>query len=229
MKKSEVSCVGIGCCVVCVLGIAAVAVLLWHVRSAFRSERRDVLIEHPTFDREVFAEGDFLCDVLIPPAATDIKLHLCYSRGGFMGGPKDHFGGLGAYADLRCRVTHTNLLAFAAARGFAFRADSYTKNDCLMNGCPNECDWISSVWGKYNPSGKMSPQFYRDSSRPEGELCVSERKLGPQWVEYGEPYSIPLPYPKKFLAYNFIYDNCGGHSFFYDVERETLYAQWSSN
>ena len=37
------------------------------------------------------------------------------------------------------------------------------------------------------------------------------------------------PYPKNFLAYNFILPNCGGYSFLYDVDNETLYGEYGSN
>ena len=44
-----------------------------------------------------------------------------------------------------------------------------------------------------------------------------------------EPIAEPVERPKKFLAYNCRYSNCGGYSFFYDVDGQVLYANWSSN
>ena len=44
-----------------------------------------------------------------------------------------------------------------------------------------------------------------------------------------EPILEPAERPKKFLAYNYRYSNCGGYSFFYDVDGQILYANWSSN
>lgn len=38
-----------------------------------------------------------------------------------------------------------------------------------------------------------------------------------------------VPYPDRFLAYNYRYATCGGYSFLYDVDNELLYADWASN
>ena len=82
---------------------------LWEIKG----ERRDVMIECPAFDGGRLAEASFLADSMVPNKATGIRLHLSYSRGGFMGGPKDRFGGLGAFADMRCKISMEGLMEFA--------------------------------------------------------------------------------------------------------------------
>ena len=157
---------------------------LWEIKG----ERRDVMIECPAFDGGRLAEASFLADSMVPNKATDIRLHLSYSRGGFMGGPKDRFGGLGAFADMRCKVPMEGLMEFAKKSSYEFQSESIEKNACT-NG--PEVPFIDDVWRKYNPGD--------------------------------------VPYPTKFLAYNFIHGNCGGYSFLYDVDNETLYATFGSN
>jgi len=105
-----------------------------------------------------------------------------------MGGPKDRFGGLGAFADMRCKVSMEGLMVFAKKSSYEFQSESIEKNACT-NG--PEVSFIDDVWRKYNPGD--------------------------------------VPYPTKFLAYNFIRGNCGGYSFLYDVDNETLYATFGSN
>ena len=53
--------------------------------------------------------------------------------------------------------------------------------------------------------------------------------ISPAWQHFFPDYKTAPPYPKKFLAYNYIFRNQGGTTFLYDVEREILYASWSSN
>ena len=177
--------------VVAIVAVAAIGgcfMFARHFWGEMKGENRDVMIECPAFDGERLAEASFLVDSMVPNKATDIRLHLSYSRGGFMGGPKDRFGGLGAFADMRCRVSMEGLMEFAQKRSYEFQSESIKKNACT-NG--PEVSFIDEAWRKYNPGD--------------------------------------APYPAKFLAYNFIYANCGGYSFLYDVDNETLYATFGSN
>ena len=58
--------------------------------------------------------------------------------------------------------------------------------------------WISRTWREFHPSHK---EYF----------LVAEEE-----------------YPKNFLAYNYRFSNFGGYSFLYDVESQTLYANYSS-
>lgn len=151
-------------------------------------ERCNVTIECPVFDAGRLAEASFLAESLVPGKATDIRLLLSYQRGGLMGGPKDRFGGLGAYADMRCRVSMEGLLEFAKEMSYEFQSESITKN-ADTNGLA--LTHVDDVWRRSNPGD--------------------------------------IPFPKKFLAYNHIHACCGGYSFLYDVDSETLYATYVSN
>ena len=175
--------------IVLVATIGGCAALARRFFGEIKGTRRDVTIECSAFDAGRLTEASFLADSMVPNKATDIRLHLSYSRGGFMGGPKDRFGGLGAFADMRCRIPMEGLMEFARGRSYDFQSESIGKNACT-NG-PTNVTFIDEVWRKYNPGD--------------------------------------IPYPKEFLAYNFIYANCGGYSFLYDIGNETLYATFGSN
>ena len=53
--------------------------------------------------------------------------------------------------------------------------------------------------------------------------------IEPAWRHFYPDFATCPPYPEKFLAYNYIFRNHGGTAFLYDVEKEILYARWSSN
>ena len=55
--------------------------------------------------------------------------------------------------------------------------------------------------------------------------CGDCNFVGQVWHKYNGN----AEYPSDFLAYNFRIATCGGYSFLYDVENETLYGEWSSN
>ena len=61
-----------------------------------------------------------------------------------------------------------------------------------------EGDWISRTWCRFHPN-------HEENFFPAEEI-----------------------YPKNFLAYNYRFSNFGGYSFLYDVESQTLYANYSS-
>ena len=170
---------------VAAIGVCVLLALSVHL---LHGERRNVTIESPVFDAGRLAEASFLADSLVPNKATDIQLLLSYQRGGLMGGPKDRFGGLGASADMRCRVSMEGLMEFAKEMSYEFQSESVTQNACTNGPAFTHVD---DVWRRYNPGD--------------------------------------VPFPKKFLAYNRIYASCGGYSFLYDVDNETLYAAYASN
>lgn len=63
-----------------------------------------------------------------------------------------------------------------------------------------------------------------NSDGPQNALFIS-----PAWQHFFPDYKTAPSYPEKFLAYNYIFRNHGGTAFLYDVEKEILYASWSSN
>ena len=65
------------------------------------------------------------------------------------------------------------------------------------------------------------------NANPEG--AKNGHSIEPAWRHFYPDFATCPPYPKKFLAYNYIFRNHGGTAFLYDVEKEILYARWSSN
>ena len=84
---------------------------------------------------------------MIPWAATDIEL--VYSPCKFLS--------LGGHAMMRCRVSKSDLLAFAKKRGYKFQSESIERNSC-QDGC-GDCDFIWSVWRKYNADAAYPTDF----------------------------------------------------------------------
>lgn len=188
--KMKIGCLTGG---VIALGVLVVAsgVFLSRVRRSYAAERRDVTLTSAVYDAERLREARPLLEAMVPQAASNIEMRLVYTRGGFMGGPKDEIGGLGAGAELRCEVTRKGLLEFAEVNKYVFQSESYVKNFCTAEGAMPECgDWFGGVYERYNGN-----------------------RL----------------YPEDFRSYNYIYPSCGGFSFFYDTEKEILYASWGSN
>ena len=170
--------------------VAVAGTCLWRVGRALAPERRDVVLTSAAYDAERLRAARPLLKAMIPRAASNIELRLMWVHGGFMGGPKDEIGGLGASAELRCEVTKEGLAEFAKANGYAFQSRSYVTNFCAEGRADCGGDWIGDVYERHNGN---------------------------------------RAYPKSFLSYNFIRPSCAGFSFFYDVERATLYASWGSN
>ena len=163
---------------------------------------------HITAERYSAAKFTFaspISESMIPEDATDIIFDF---RFGLFGGTM-----LGAGAELKCKVSREGLEKFAKDNKYKFRSDSYEKNECADG--PQNCDWIWTTFDKYNPPHKST-------------RCQSAEKM-PDGTWKWEPILEPVERPKKFLAYNYIYSNCGGYSFFYDVDGQVLYANWSSN
>ena len=152
-----------------------------------------------------FAFASPISEKMIPEDGTDIIFDF---RFGLFGGTM-----LGAGAELKCKVSREGLEKFAKDNKYKFRSDSYKKNECADG--PQNCDWIWTTFDKYNPPHKST-------------RCQSAEKM-PDGTWKWEPILEPVERPKKFLAYNYRYSNCGGYSFFYDVDRQILYANWSSN
>lgn len=171
------------------IGVVGLAVIKRRIDSAFKGERRDVVLECPVYDEAKLAEANFLVKTMVPTNATDIWLRLSYTRRGFMGSPGDYFDGFGAAAWLRCRVGKEGLQEFAKMNDYVFQSESIKKNFCT-NG-PDNVSFIDLTWRQHNPKD--------------------------------------TPYPTNFLAYNFIWPDCGGYSFLYDVDNETLYGEYGSN
>ena len=171
------------------IGVVGLAVIKRRIDSAFKGERRDVVLECPVYDEAKLAEANFLVKTMVPTNATDIWLRLSYTRRGFMGSPGDYFDGFGADAWLRCRVGKEGLQEFAKMNDYVFQSESIKKNFCT-NG-PDNVSFIDLTWRQHNPKD--------------------------------------TPYPTNFLAYNFIWPDCGGYSFLYDVDNETLYGEYGSN
>ena len=153
-----------------------------------------------------FAFASPISETMIPEDATDIIFDF---RFGLFGGTM-----LGAGAELKCKVSREGLERFAKDNKYKFRADSYMKNECA-DGPQADCDWIWTTFDKYNPP--------HESTR-----CQCAEKMPDGTIKW-KPIKEPVERPKKFLAYNYIYCNCGGYSFFYDVDGQILYANWSSN
>ena len=152
-----------------------------------------------------FAFASPISESMIPEDATDIIFDF---RFGLFGGTM-----LGAGAELKCKVSREGLEKFAKGNKYKFRSDSYEKNECADG--PQNCDFIWMTFDKYNPP-RPSTRAWSEEKMPDGTV---------KW----EPILEPVERPKKFLAYNYIYSNCGGYSFFYDVDGQVLYANWSSN
>lgn len=152
-----------------------------------------------------FAFASPISESMIPEDATDIIFDF---RFGLFGGTM-----LGAGAELKCKVSREGLEKFAKDNKYKFRSDSYEKNECSDG--PQNCDFIWMTFDKYNPP-RPSTRAWSEEKMPDGTV---------KW----EPILEPVERPKKFLAYNYIYSNCGGYSFFYDVDGQVLYANWSSN
>ena len=152
-----------------------------------------------------FAFAAPISESMIPEDATDIIFDF---RFGLFGGTM-----LGAGAELKCKVSREGLEKFAKDNKYKFRSDSYEKNECADG--PQNCDFIWMTFDKYNPP-RPSTRAWSEEKMPDGTV---------KW----EPILEPVERPKKFLAYNYIYSNCGGYSFFYDVDGQILYANWSSN
>ena len=152
-----------------------------------------------------FAFASPISESMIPEDATDIIFDF---RFGLFGGTM-----LGAGAELKCKVSREGLEKFAKDNKYKFRSDSYEKNECADG--PQNCDFIWMTFDKYNPP-RPSTRAWSEEKMPDGTV---------KW----EPILEPVERPKKFLAYNYIYSNCGGYSFFYDVDGQVLYANWSSN
>ena len=152
-----------------------------------------------------FAFASPISESMIPEDATDIIFDF---RFGLFGGTM-----LGAGAELKCKVSREGLEKFAKDNKYKFRSDSYEKNECADG--PQNCDFIWMTFDKYNPPHKST-------------RCQCAEKM-PDGTWKWEPILEPVERPKKFLAYNYIYSNCGGYSFFYDVDGQVLYANWSSN
>ena len=164
---------------------------------------------HITAERYSVAKFAFASPVsekMIPEDATDIIFDF---RFGLFGGTMS----LGAGAELKCKVSREGLEKFAKDNKYKFRSDSYEKNECADG--PQNCDFIWMTFDKYNPP-RPSTRAWSEEKMPDGTV---------KW----EPILEPVERPKKFLAYNYIYSNCGGYSFFYDVDGQVLYASWSSN
>ena len=163
---------------------------------------------HITAERYSAAKFTFaspISESMIPEDATDIIFDF---RFGLFGGTM-----LGAGAELKCKVSREGLEKFAKDNKYKFRSDSYEKNECADG--PQNCDFIWMTFDKYNPP-RPSTRAWSEEKMPDGTV---------KW----EPILEPVERPKKFLAYNYIYSNCGGYSFFYDVDGQVLYANWSSN
>ena len=154
-----------------------------------------------------FAFASPISEKMIPEDATDIIFDF---RFGFLGGMISK----GASAELKCKVSREGLERFAKDNKYKFRSDSYKKNECA-DGSQTDCDWIWTTFEKYNPPHKST-------------RCQSAEKMPDGTIRW-EPILEPAERPKKFLAYNYRYSNCGGYSFFYDVDGQILYANWSSN
>ena len=154
-----------------------------------------------------FAFASPVSEKMIPEDATAIIFDF---RFGLFGGTMS----LGAGAELKCKVSREGLEKFAKDNKYKFRSDSYKKNECA-DGSQTDCDWIWTTFEKYNPPHKST-------------RCQSAEKMPDGTIRW-EPILEPAERPKKFLAYNYRYSNCGGYSFFYDVDGQILYANWSSN
>ena len=154
-----------------------------------------------------FAFASPVSEKMIPEDATDIIFDF---RFGLFGGTMS----LGAGAELKCKVSREGLEKFAKDNKYKFRSDSYKKNECA-DGPQTDCDWIWTTFDKYNPPHKST-------------RCQSAERMPDGTIRW-EPILEPAERPKKFLAYNYRYSNCGGYSFFYDVDGQVLYANWSSN
>ena len=152
-----------------------------------------------------FAFASPISEKMIPEDATDIIFDF---RFGLFGGTM-----LGADAELKCNVSREGLERFARANGYKFRPDSYRKNECADG--PQNCDFIRMTFDKYNPP-RPTTRWQSGEKMPDGTW---------KW----EPGTELVELPKKFLAYNCRYSNCGGYSFLYDIERRVLYACWCSN
>ena len=153
-----------------------------------------------------FAFASPISEKMIPEDATDIIFDF---RFGLFGGTMS----LGAGAELKCKVSREGLEKFAEDNKYKFRSDSYKKNECADG--PQNCDWIWTTFDRYNPPHKST-------------RCQSAERMPDGTIRW-EPILEPAERPKKFLAYNYRYSNSGGSSFFYDVDRQILYANWSSN
>ena len=152
-----------------------------------------------------FAFASPISESMIPEDATDIIFDF---RFGLFGGMM-----LGASAELKCKVSREGLEKFAKDNKYKIRSDSYKKNECADG--PQDCDWIWATFEKYNPPHKST-------------RCQSAERMPDGTIRW-EPILEPAERPKKFLAYNYRYSNCGDYSFFYDVDGQILYANWSSN
>ena len=159
------------------------------------------------YSTDKFAFASPISEKMIPEDATDIIFDF---RFGLFGGTMS----LGASAELKCKVSREGLEKFAKDNKYKFRSDSYKKNECA-DGSQTDCDWIWTTFDKYNPPHKST-------------RCQSAEKMPDGTIRW-EPILEPAERPKKFLAYNYRYSNCGGYSFFYDVDGQVLYANWSSN
>ena len=172
-----------------------------------RSEKpKEYHITAERYSAAKFAFASPISESMIPEDATDIIFDF---RFGLFGGTM-----LGAGAELKCKVSREGLEKFAKDNKYKFRSDSYEKNECA-DGSQEDCDWIWTTFDKYNPPHESTRCQYAEKM-PDGTI---------KW----KPIKEPVERPRKFLAYNYRYRNCGGYSFFYDVDGQILYANWSSN
>lgn len=172
-------------------------------------DHREIVINADSYSWWRFRSAGSVGKKMVPPEATEIRFVLRPGLG----------LSFGAHAEMRCKVSKVDLLAFAKSRGYEFQGESIKRNVCKDG--PQDCDFIHLVWAKYNPD--LSRPVYRGSDNPN---LMSDHLETPEWKVY---FYSPLPYPKDFLAYNDRYATCGGYSFLYDVKTGYLYANWSSN
>ena len=174
-----------------VLGVAFVAVnIVAGTGFGGHSTAREFVVESQDYIASKFRVAGSVAERMIPARATDIKFSY---RPGLV-------GAFVAEAELRCLVEKDALLSFAKERGYAFRSDSYKFNACADG--PQNCDFIHTVWEKYNPSGET---LYED---PKDRTHFADFKVAPDWIP--SPVGAK-PYPKEFLAYNYRYASCGGY------------------
>ena len=117
---------------------------LLHMESVKRE--KDIVICADKWSSWKFRMAD-VAPKMIPWAATDIEL--VYSPCKFLS--------LGGHAMMRCRVSKSDLLAFAKKRGYKFQSESIERNSC-QDGC-GDCDFIWPVWRKYNADAAYPTDF----------------------------------------------------------------------
>ena len=117
---------------------------LLHMESVKRE--KDIVICADKWSSWKFRMAD-VAPKMIPWAATDIEL--VYRPCKFLS--------LGGHAMMRCRVSKSDLLAFAKNRGYKFQSESIERNSC-QDGC-GDCDFIWQVWRKYNAEAAYPTDF----------------------------------------------------------------------